>query len=158
MISKVIIVDCKKVLVNVILLHNLIGYIVLTSYKNIIKSFFLNAGIIALGLSLGYGAMQGYLYATETKEVVVSDFSQHFENVEQSVIMYGVDWCPVCKTARAYFASHNIDYIELNPETDPHAFNMYKQLGVDGYPVFIIGNKRIYGLNLAEIENALKES
>ncbi|ACJ27765.1 hypothetical protein swp_0961 [Shewanella piezotolerans WP3] len=34
---------------------------------------------------------------------------------------------------------------------------MYSQLEANGYPVFVIGNKRIFGLEIDEIKSALAE-
>ena len=126
--------------------------------KEIIKSTLSYSFVLALGLGLGFGALQGYTWLTTPATVVMDDFSSHFSLTDKPVIMYGVDWCPSCKNTRAYFSKNNIEYVEFNPEKDPEALERFNQLGVNAYPVLIIGNKRIIGLDVEEINLALSEN
>lgn len=123
-----------------------------------IKSTLHYSLVLALGLCLGYGALQGYKWLTTPAIVVVGDYSEHLILSEKPVIMYGVDWCPSCKNARAYFSKNNIEYTEFNPEKNPDAQERFSQLDVNAYPVIIIGNKRIIGLDIQEINLALSEN
>ncbi|WP_394203243.1 glutaredoxin family protein [Shewanella waksmanii] len=124
---------------------------------SVIKNIISYTLCLALGLALGYGALHGYKWLTTPTPVVVGDYSQHFEFSDKPVIMYGTDWCPVCANTRDYFAANNISYTEFNPEKDQQAQQRFTELSANAYPVIIIGNKRIIGLNIPEVELALKE-
>ena len=113
--------------------------------------------LLLIGTSSGYGVMLGYKEFTEPKLVLVGDYTQHFETTDKKVIMYGTDWCPVCERTREFFIEEGIAYKELNPEKDEYAFELYKKLGANGYPIIVIGNKRIFGLDTKEIKLALNE-
>ncbi len=123
----------------------------------LIKTISVYSLLIIVGASAGYGIVLGYNKLNEPKVVLIGDYSEHFKNTDKKVVMYGTDWCPVCKRTRDFFAKEGIDYIEINPEKDSTAFEMYSQLDANGYPVFVIGNKRIFGLEIDEIKNAIAE-
>lgn len=123
----------------------------------ILKSITSYALCLGIGLALGYGALHGYQWLTTPAPVVVGDYSQHFEYSDKPVIMYGTDWCPVCANTRDYFAANNVAYTEFNPEKDQQASQRFNDLAANAYPVIIIGDKRIIGLNIPEVELALKE-
>ena len=124
----------------------------------LVKSLLSYTACLALGLMLGFGALQGYKWLTTEPSVRVGNFSAHFQLTDKKVIMYGTDWCPVCKHTRAFFEEYNIDYIEFEPEKDPLAYARFDALEANAYPVIIIGNKRIIGLNIKEVKLALKEN
>lgn len=125
--------------------------------KGVIKAIVVYSLLIIVGTSAGYGIVLGYNKLNEPKIVLVGDYGEHFKNTDKKVVMYGTDWCPVCKRTRDFFAKEGIEYKELNPEKDSAAFQMYSQLEANGYPVFVIGNKRIFGLEIDEIKSALAE-
>lgn len=126
--------------------------------NKLIKLVFSYFFIIGIGGSIGYGSIRGYQWVTEPASVVVGDYSEHFAMTERQVIMYGTNWCPVCENTREYFNGKGIDFVEFNPENDIGKNKMYQTLDANGYPVIIIGNKRIFGLNKEEIEAALTEN
>lgn len=80
----------------------------------------------------------------------------HFDdNGRAIVVMYGTDWCPHCKRQREYFASHNIPYIELNPEKSSAAKTVYAILQGGGYPLTYVGYQRFVGYKAPEIKDAV---
>ena len=129
----------------------------LTIKNKIINTVVTYSFLFVIGISAGYGVMLGYKYFTAPNIVVIGDYTKHFEGTERRVIMYGTDWCPVCKRARDFFSDEGIAFKEFNPEKDESAFEMYSELEANGYPVIIIGNKRIFGLDIKEIKLALNE-
>lgn len=125
--------------------------------KKLFKSGLEYCFIIVIGASLGYGVIWGHNIYSEPKVVLFGDYSQHFENTDKKIVMYGTDWCPVCTKARSYFDDEGIDYVELNPEKNQNAFELYSELDANGYPVIVIGNRRIFGLDTKEIKLAINE-
>lgn len=123
-----------------------------------IKSTLSYVTCLALGVALGFGVLQGYKWLTTEPTVTVGNYSEHFELTDKKVIMYGTDWCPVCKSTRNYFAEKNIEFIEFKPEEDTAAHDRFVALNANAYPVILIGNKRIIGLSIKDLEIALKEN
>ena len=128
------------------------------NFRKLIKELLIYSLLIVIGVSAGYGLVFGYNKLNEPKVVLVGDYSEYFENIDEKVVMYGTDWCPVCKRTRDFFAEEGISYKEFNPEKSRSAFEMYNQLDANGYPVIVIGNKRIFGLDIDEIKKALTEN
>lgn len=124
----------------------------------LLRTILVYSFLFFIGTSSGYGVMLGYNKFTEPKIVLLGNYEHHFEHTDMKVVMYGTDWCPVCKRTREFFADEGIAYKELNPEKDQRAFDMYQQLEASGYPVIVIGNKRIFGLDTKEIKLALSEN
>lgn len=80
----------------------------------------------------------------------------HFdENGRAIVVMYGTAWCPYCKKQRAYFNSHDIPFIELDPEQSAAAKTAYSILQGSGYPLTYVGYKRFDGYREHEIKQAV---
>lgn len=80
----------------------------------------------------------------------------HFDdNGRAIVVLYGTEWCAYCKKQRAYFASNNIPYIELDPEKDSAAKTAYTILQANGYPLTYVGYRRFDGYQEGEIKDAV---
>jgi glutaredoxin len=75
---------------------------------------------------------------------------------EPDVIMLGTWWCPYCADARRYFHDNEIHYCEYDIERTAKGKQMYDELGGNGIPVLIIGDKyRLEGYDERMIEKAL---
>lgn len=80
------------------------------------------------------------------------------ERNNKRVVMYGTSWCGYCKKARAYFRSRNIEFSDLDVETDASAKAQFNSIGGGGVPVILIGETRINGFNENEFERIFKRS
>ncbi|WP_338589908.1 glutaredoxin domain-containing protein [Shewanella khirikhana] len=125
---------------------------------NIFKNVIQYLGFLAIGLALGIGGVKGYEWFTKEPRVVEGDYSFHYGFTQEPVIMYGTDWCPVCANTREYLTGLGVPYQEFNPEKDTRVEERFLSLKAKGYPVLIIGDKRIFGLDKSAIEAALKEN
>lgn len=73
------------------------------------------------------------------------------------VIIYTTDWCPVCRTAKAYFASHRIVFTERDIDKDPAArTELAARLpGFGGVPVIDIDGTLLKGFSSARVGQLL---
>jgi glutaredoxin 3 len=76
------------------------------------------------------------------------------------IVLFSTSWCPHCKTAKEYFTSNNIPFINRDVELDNDAMTVltgkYKSQGV---PVIIIGDDGVVlkGFSEARFEKALEK-
>jgi glutaredoxin len=78
------------------------------------------------------------------------------DKTAENVVMYATSWCPYCKKARKYFQDNGIPYTEYDIEKDARAKRMYDQLGGKGVPVILVGEKRMNGFNVSDLERIYK--
>ena len=77
------------------------------------------------------------------------------------VLLFSTSWCPSCKTARKYFQSRGIPFVELDVERDPKALAQYQAIqraqglreGV--VPVIVINGRAVQGFAQGRIEALL---
>lgn len=77
------------------------------------------------------------------------------------VLLFSTSWCPSCKTARKYFQSRGIPFVELDVERDPKAMAQYQSIqraqglreGV--VPVIVIDGRAVQGFAKGRIESLL---
>jgi glutaredoxin len=80
----------------------------------------------------------------------------HFDDQGRAiVVLYGTEWCAFCKKQRAYFASHDIPFIEFDPEKSEAARTAYTRLQGNGYPLTYVGYQRFDGYHEGEIKDAV---
>ncbi len=73
------------------------------------------------------------------------------------VILFSTASCPYCKQARVYLKVNEIPYCEkdINRKTANRA--AFKNVGGQGVPVLVIGNKVIHGNNSLAISKAVEQ-
>jgi len=61
------------------------------------------------------------------------------------IVLYGVDWCPDCRRARAVLAREQIAYLDVNVDRDPQAESFVKELnrGFRSVPTIIFPDGRV---------------
>jgi len=62
-----------------------------------------------------------------------------------TVELFVVSWCPHCKKAIAYMQQKGIPHRAYDVEADPAAKKRFNELGGRGYPLILIGAKKMYG-------------
>jgi glutaredoxin len=65
----------------------------------------------------------------------------------KNVVLYSTENCGYCKKARRYFENKQIAFKEKKIDSDPEAFEDFKQLRATGVPVIFVGRKRMNGFN-----------
>ena len=96
-----------------------------------------NPGVYSSYLASSFG--EQYMTATEKKI-----YRRHFyEDGRPKIVMYGTDWCGVCKTLRKQFAVNNINYLDYDVEKPAKQQWLLDTLGIYGYPTIYIGYKRL---------------
>jgi len=96
-----------------------------------------NSGVYSSYLARSFG--EQYMTATEKKI-----YRRHFyEDGRPKIVMYGTDWCGVCKTLRKQFATNNINYLDYDVEKPAKQQWLLDALGIYGYPTIYIGYKRL---------------
>ena len=72
------------------------------------------------------------------------------------VVMYSTQWCPYCRTARAYFERHKIAFVEYDIEASEQNRAQFQALNGRGVPLILVGDKRMQGFNARSFEALLK--
>jgi len=75
--------------------------------------------------------------------------------VSEQVIMYGAEWCHVCKRAKEYMRSRGIAFKEFDIDKSPTGRRHYEQLKGRGVPIILVGNQRMNGFRPARLEALL---
>lgn len=72
------------------------------------------------------------------------------------VIIYTIPTCTYCKTAKQYFETHQVDYVEYDISRDiQKAQHMVEKSGQTGVPVIEVDNEIIVGFDKRRIASAL---
>lgn len=96
-----------------------------------------NPGVYSSYLARTFGVK--YLTSSEKKI-----YRKHFyDDGRPKIVMYGTDWCGVCKTLRKQFAVNNINYLDYDVEKPAKQQWLLDTLGIYGYPTIYIGYKRL---------------
>lgn len=74
---------------------------------------------------------------------------------QPKVIMYGAQWCGVCKRARAYFHRNKIRYVEYDVEKSARGKNDYRRMKGSGVPIFLVDGRRVDGFTEARFDTLL---
>jgi len=72
---------------------------------------------------------------------------------DQQVVMYGTDWCGVCKRAKRYFREKNIPFRQYDVEKSAKGRQDYRRLKGRGVPIILVGNQRINGFSKDRFES-----
>ena len=118
------------------------------------KTIFTYASIIAAGLLIGYVVPR--LPMLLKSDYVEGNYTSHFPDAKIHVVMYGTANCSFCKKTRAYFAENKVDYADLYVEKSAAAAARHAELGGEGVPVIIIGNRMIRGYQPEAFSQALQ--
>jgi len=62
------------------------------------------------------------------------------------VILYGAPWCHACQSAKAWFASHGIEYAYIDVST----LEEQDSLGISTLPTVMYGHVRVTGFTPSE--------
>ncbi|HKJ76656.1 MAG TPA: glutaredoxin domain-containing protein [Gammaproteobacteria bacterium] len=63
------------------------------------------------------------------------------------VVLYGTDWCPHCKRARAYFKANGIPFTDYDIEKNARADRAYDRLGGESIPLIVVGDRTMTGFS-----------
>lgn len=110
--------------------------------------------IIAVGLLIGYFLPR--LPMLMTPDYQEGDYSAHFQNTKTKVLVYGTRGCSFCNKTRAWFADNKVDFSDIDVQKSAVAAARLAELGGEGVPVVIIGNRMIRGYQPEVFEKALQ--
>lgn len=68
-------------------------------------------------------------------------------SIRKKVVMYATSWCGYCAKARKYFEEKNISFVEYDVEKNPAKEKEFKRLGGTGFPLIVIGKKKMMGFS-----------
>jgi glutaredoxin len=71
------------------------------------------------------------------------------------VVVYTTSTCPYCKMAKDYLARKGVPYREVNIEASQENYNEYKQLGGNGVPLIIVGDRKMEGFSEQALDQML---
>ncbi|QQX80042.1 glutaredoxin family protein [Shewanella sp. KX20019] len=126
---------------------------ILNRTRNIIGYIF----IITAGFSIGIGTKYGFDLYNQQPNVIQTNTSNHYQDIDSKVIIYTTQWCPFCKKAKQYLTKHNIDYIERDIESgNKETIELYESIGYPGVPKIVVGSKIINGFNESLLSKELK--
>jgi len=75
------------------------------------------------------------------------------------IVLYCTSWCPDCRRARTWLKANNLDYVEVDLDSDPAASDQVKKWhdGKRITPTFDIGGVIIANFDEQKLMNALKD-
>lgn len=121
--------------------------------KRVVQSSMSALLIVALG-----GAI-GLIGARSLKAVapgyVEGDYSAQREIAQESAILLGTSWCGYCKVTREHLKARGVAFADLDVESSPMAGEWHRDLGAQGVPVILVGDRQIRGFVPAEIDDAI---
>ena len=79
-------------------------------------------------------------------------------NPQDGVIILTTEWCPYCRALRKELDAYRIPYTEYDVEAGWAGFWRHRASRGWGVPVTIIGDKTIYGYDMAGIRQALRQA
>jgi glutaredoxin len=77
------------------------------------------------------------------------------------VVLYSTAWCPSCRTAKAFFQSKGVPFVEKDVEQDQQAAAEYSAvcqragLRRGAVPVIVVNGQAFQGFNAQQMESAL---
>lgn len=71
------------------------------------------------------------------------------------VVLYGTSWCGQCKRARSWLRQRGIAFSDYDIETSTQAQQEYRQMGITGVPVIVVGRQRMLGFGEAHMQQML---
>lgn len=71
------------------------------------------------------------------------------------VVMYSTEWCGVCKKAKKYMQTNDIDFKEYDIEKNTNAKRKFKKLGGRGVPLILVGDQRMSGFSVRKLDSML---
>ena len=71
------------------------------------------------------------------------------------ILMLGTQSCKYCEVARAFFATHDLPYVEHDIEASEKHLQMFYLLGGKGTPLVIINGQVIHGFDETAMRRAL---
>jgi glutaredoxin len=88
-----------------------------------------------------------YLLLLASQTLAIAD-----DKPQNKVIMFTQTFCPACIHAKQYMQEKNIDFIELDIETNAKALDTFERLNGRGTPLLIVNKKMMYGFDPEFIE------
>lgn len=70
----------------------------------------------------------------------------------KKVIMYGAEWCGVCKKAKRYFQENNIPFTDYDIDKSSKGRREYEKLGGGGIPIILVGKERMSGFSISSFQ------
>ena len=106
-----------------------------------IKKVSLIFGIIIL-IGVAYSSISGFFVKPEESNTVMDKFAKCISL--KGATMYGAEWCGHCKQQKELFGNSfkYVSYVEC-----PQNQNLCDQMGIEGYPTWVINGQKYPGLH-----------
>ncbi|MDZ7737016.1 MAG: glutaredoxin family protein [Gammaproteobacteria bacterium] len=78
-----------------------------------------------------------------------------FAETGNNVTIYTTDWCRVCKKAKRYMDSEDIQYTEHDIEKSRKARHEFDRLGGKGVPVILVGKQKMHGFSAQKLDSMI---
>jgi len=88
----------------------------------------------------------------EQTSVKITGLNEHIK-----IKVYGTNWCPYCEKTKKLLVQKKLPFIFIDVENDASGHEEFEKLRGDKYPLIIIGNILIRGINVPAIENQLTQ-
>lgn len=87
----------------------------------------------------------------------VTDYAALLSPAEakNNVTIYTTDWCRICKKAKRYMDSENIQYTEYDIERSRKARREFDWLGGKGVPVILVGKQKMHGFSAPKLDSMI---
>lgn len=84
-----------------------------------------------------------------------ADRQAMYENTK--VVLYTTQWCPACRSAKAYLSQNGIAYREKDVESSQQAAEEFHRFGGNGVPLVVVNGHQMSGFSPEWVQQMLAE-
>lgn len=123
----------------------------------LVKGIYVVAGLLVAWGGFYAGAMTGRDGpATEQASVLKVDHSVDRFLDNEKVILFSLETCPICESARVYLNQRGVAYVEHDVKKNQDAKLALDELGISFVPVVVAGERAVVGFDPVLYEELLK--
>ncbi|WP_422010194.1 glutaredoxin family protein [Roseateles sp.] len=120
------------------------------------KNSSLLVGAILAGLMVGYAAPRVHMKMQVRHQL--GDYAAYFPAADVRAIVYGTQDCSFCRQTREYLNKKGVRYVFADVQNSAEAAAQHAKLGGGPVPATLIGNRRVQGFWIEELDDALGAS
>jgi glutaredoxin len=103
----------------------------------------------------GGGLLAARAYLAQPAGFISGDYGTQQRHAKSPIVMIAASWCGFCAKTRAHFESRGIRYVEFDIDESSVASQWMTDLGAEGVPVVLIGDRQIRGFEPDLIDAAI---
>jgi len=103
----------------------------------------------------GGGLLAARAYLEQPAGFISGDYGVQQSHAESPIVLLAASWCGFCAKTRAHFETRGIRFVEFDIDESALGSQWMTDLGAEGVPVILIGNRQIRGFEPDLIDAAI---